>query len=188
MAEVVFFHHVQGLTPGIVAFADELRAAGHTVHTPDLFEGQTFASIEDGIAYVRSQPEGALDERADKAVASLPSEVVLGGTSFGAGQAQRLASTSTAAGILLESFVGPEWIQPWPEGVPAQVHGMDADPFFAEEGDLEAARAVASTRSDIEVFTYPGNVHLFTDSSLAAYDADATGVVTSRVLELLAGL
>ena len=40
MAEVVLFHHLQGLTEGVRAFAGELRAGGHTVHTPDLFDGQ----------------------------------------------------------------------------------------------------------------------------------------------------
>ena len=53
MAEIILFHHVQGLTPGVVAFADELRRAGHTVHTPDLFEGRTFPSIDDGMAFAR---------------------------------------------------------------------------------------------------------------------------------------
>ena len=51
MAEVVLFHHAQGLTSGVVAFADELRRAGHTVHTPDLLDGRTFGSIDDGLAY-----------------------------------------------------------------------------------------------------------------------------------------
>ena len=53
MAEVLLFHHAQGLTPGVRAFADELRAAGHTVHTPDLFDGRTFDSIDEGVAHAK---------------------------------------------------------------------------------------------------------------------------------------
>jgi dienelactone hydrolase len=60
MIEVVLFHHAQGLTPGVVAFADELRRAGHTVHTPDLFEGRTFGSIEAGMGFVEEAKDAEL--------------------------------------------------------------------------------------------------------------------------------
>ena len=55
MAEVVLFHHAQGLTAGVNAFADDLRRAGHTVHTPDLFGGRTFPTIEEGIGVRRKR-------------------------------------------------------------------------------------------------------------------------------------
>ncbi len=75
MAEVVLFHHAQGLTPGVVAFADELRHAGHTVHTPDLFDGHTFGSIEEGMGYAAEIgfPDGVI-ERGARAVGRLPAE------------------------------------------------------------------------------------------------------------------
>ena len=73
----------------------------------------------------------------------------------------------------------------WPEGVPVQVHGKDADPFFAGEGDIDAARQIVSVAPDAELFTYPGDQHLFMDSSLASYDEEATRLATERVLVLL---
>jgi uncharacterized protein len=42
VVEVLLFHHAQGLTPGIISFADTMRRAGHILHTPNLYEGRTF--------------------------------------------------------------------------------------------------------------------------------------------------
>ena len=192
MAEVVLFHHVQGLTDGVRAFAGELRAGGHTVHTPDLFDGERPASIDDGIALVQSIGDEVLSERADRAVAGLPGGLVFAGFSFGAGTAQRLAQTRPGArgALLYESClpVSGEWaIGPWPEGVPVQIHGIDKDPIFALEGDIDAARELVETVGPklAELFVYPGGQHLFTDSSLPSYDADATALVMRRSREFL---
>lgn len=193
MAEVVLFHHVQGLTDGVRAFADQLRAGGHIVHTPDLFDGERPSTIEDGIALTRRIGDDVLDERADRAVADLPAGLVFGGFSFGAAAAQRLAQTRPGArGALLYEACLPitgEWaIGPWPAGVPVQIHGMDKDPFFALEGDIDAARELVETVGSelAELFVYPGDGHLFTDSSLPSYDAEATALVAQRSREFLA--
>jgi dienelactone hydrolase len=93
LAEVVLFHHVQGLTEGIGAFADHLRAGGHIVHTPDLFDGERPATIEDGVALTSRIGDETLTKRADAAVADLPPGLVYAGFSFGAATAQRLAQT-----------------------------------------------------------------------------------------------
>ena len=191
MAEVLLFHHVQGLTTGVVALADELRRAGHTVHTPDLYDGHTFDSIEDGFGYAKQIGFEALGERADRAAETLPDGLVYAGISFGEMSAQRLAQTREGArgAVLLESFVPPsEFGTGWPAGVPAQVHGMDADPFFAEEGDLDAARALVAEAAEGELFLYPGDQHLFTDSSLPSFDPAAAALLTERVLRFLDGL
>jgi dienelactone hydrolase len=192
MAEVVLFHHVQGLTDGISAFADELRAGGHTVHTPDLFDGERPATIDDGIAHTQNIGGDVLDERADRAVAELPENLVYAGFSFGAGTAQRLAQTRRGArGALLYESCIPitgEWaFGPWPEGVPVQIHGMDKDPFFALEGDIDAARELVVTVGPelAELFVYPGDRHLFADSSLPSYDAGAAALVVQRSREFL---
>jgi dienelactone hydrolase len=192
MAEVVLFHHVQGLTDGISAFAGELRAGGHTVHTPDLFDGERPATIGDGVALTRSIGGDVLDERADRAVAELPGDLVYAGFSFGAGTAQRLAQTRPGAhGALLYESCMPitgEWaFGPWPEGVQVQIHGMDKDPFFALEGDIDAARELVETVGPglAELFVYPGDRHLFADSSLPSYDADAAALVVQRSREFL---
>ena len=192
MAEVVLFHHVQGLTDGVRAFADELRAGGHTVHTPDLFAGERPATIEDGLALVGRIGDETIETRANEAVASVPPGVVYGGFSFGVLSAQRFAQTRPGArGALLYESCIPitgEWaFGPWPDDVPVQIHGMDKDPFFALEGDLDAARELVEAVGPklAELFTYPGDTHLFTDSSLPSYDPAATAAVLSRSREFL---
>jgi len=192
MAEVVLFHHVQGLTDGVRAFAEELRAGGHTVHTPDLFDGERPATIDDGIAFVQGIEDEVLSERIGRAMAGLPEGLVYAGFSFGVAIAQRLAQTRPGArgALLYESClpISGEWaIGPWPDGVPVQIHGMDKDPFFALEGDIDAARELVATVGPelAELFVYPGDRHLFTDSSLPSYDPDAAALVVQRSREFL---
>lgn len=190
MAEVVLYHHVQGLTAGVASFADQLRRAGHTVHTPDLFDGQTFASVEAGMDYGREIGFGVLAERGVAAAEALPSAgVVYAGFSFGVMPAQQLAQTrADAGGALLFHACAPvsEFGDRWPDGVPVQVHGMDADPFFAEEdGDLGAAREIVASSGQAELFLYPGTQHLFADPSLPSYDEPAATLLTDRVLRFL---
>ncbi|HXS64270.1 MAG TPA: dienelactone hydrolase family protein [Streptosporangiaceae bacterium] len=188
MAEVVLFHHAQGLTPGIAAFADELRHAEHTVHTPDLFEGRTFGSIEEGMGYVEQVGFGEMIERGVRAVDGLPAEVVYAGMSLGVLPAQKLAQTRPGArGALLFYSCVPvtEFGPSWPDEVPAQIHGMDADPFFVGEGDIDAARELVEQAKDAELFLYPGDQHYFTDSSLPSFDPEATSLLIQRVLEFL---
>jgi dienelactone hydrolase len=195
MAEVVLFHHVQGLTDGVLAFADELRADGHTVHTPDLFDGQRPATVDDGVAYLNTFKDGVLAERAEQAVAGLPPGLVYAGFSWGASTAQQFAQTKPGArGALLYEACIPvtgEWaFGPWPDGVTVQIHGMDRDPFFGLEGDLDAARELVEMVGPerAELFVYPGDQHLFTDSSLPSYDAGAAALVVQRSRQFLGRL
>jgi dienelactone hydrolase len=192
MTEVVLFHHVQGLTDGVRAFAEELRAGGHTVHTPDLLDGERPSTVEDGVARIQSIGGEVLRERVDRAVADLPQGLVYAGFSWGAGTAQRLAQTRPGArgALLYESClpVSGEWaVGPWPDGVPVQIHGMDKDPFFALEGDIDAARELVQKVGPelAELFVYHGDQHLFADSSLPSYDAAATALVVQRSREFL---
>ena len=191
MAEVVLFHHAQGLTPGVRELADELRGAGHTVHTPDSFDGRTFDTLEEGIAYAREVGFGVVGERGVQAAQALPADVVYAGISLGVMPAQQLAQTRPGArgAVFLEACLPVSEFGQWPDGVPVQVHGMDADPFFAEEGgDLDAARALAKEVDDAELFLYPGDRHLFTDPSLSSHDPDAAALVRQRVQDFLARL
>jgi len=189
MAEMVLFHHAQGLTPGIVAFADEFRRAGHTVHTPDLFDGHTFGTIDEGMRHAEEIGfPGEVIGRGARAVEGLPAELVYAGFSLGVLPAQKLAQTRPGArGALLFSSCVPvsEFGSAWPDGVPVQVHGMDADPFFVDEGDIDAARELVEQAKDAELFLYPGDKHYFADSSLPSYDADATALMVQRVLDFL---
>src|ERR1700738_1511324 len=147
MTEVLLFHHAQGLTPGVRAFADDLRAGGHIVHTPDLFDGRIFPSIEEGLAYIEKSGLDDLRMRGVRIADDLPFELVYAGFSFGVLAAQQLAQTRPKArGALLFHSCFPvsgEWaFGPWPESVPVQIHGMDNDPIFAGEGDINAAREI----------------------------------------------
>jgi dienelactone hydrolase len=188
MSEIVLFHHVQGLTEGVRSLADELRQGGHTVHTPDLFDGHTFETLDEGMAYARQTGFGALAERGVSAGETFPAEAVYAGISFGVMAAQQLAQTRAGAGgALFISACLPftEFGDAWPAGVPVQVHGKEADEFFTEE-DLVGARALVDSADDAELFLYPGEEHLFVDSSLPAYDPSATSLLLERVLSFLA--
>lgn len=185
MAEVLLFHHAQGLTSGIVAFADELRAAGHTIHTPDLYDGKTFDDLDEGVGYAREVGFGAIGERGDAAADGLRSELVYAGFSLGVMSAQKLAQTRPGAkgALLFSAALPPSEFGAWPSGVPLQIHLMEEDEWALE--DMPAARELAETVDDAELFVYPGDRHLFADSSLADYDEEAATLLTSRVLAFL---
>jgi dienelactone hydrolase len=194
MTEVLLFHHIQGLTDGVVAFADEVRASGHTVHTPDLFDGRTFETIEEGFAYAKELGD-APDAKANSAADALPEALVYAGFSWGVGAAQRLAQTRAGArGALLYEgcfpITGEYAFGPWPDDVPVQIHGKEDDQFFAHEGDIDAARELVATVGPElgALFVYPGGEHLFLDRSLPTYDDDAAALVTQRTLHFLSML
>jgi len=184
MAEVLLFHHVHGLTDGCLAFADDIRAAGHVVHVPDLYDGKTFAELDEGMAYAREVGFDTILERGRLAAEALPGELVYGGFSMGAAAAQMLAQIRPGArGALLFHAAIPtsEFGGPWPEGVPLQIHTMEGD----ELGDVDVAHELVSEVEGAELFLYPGDGHLFTDRSLPAYDQGAAQLVMQRVLSFL---
>jgi dienelactone hydrolase len=190
VAEVLLFHHAHGQTSGFLAFADELRAAGHVVHTPDLYDGMTFDDLDEGLGYAREVGFGTILERGVAAASALTSELVYAGFSLGVMPAQKLAQTRPGAkGALLLSAALPasEFGDSWPQGVPVQIHLMERDEF-ALEGDLDAARELAETVEDAELFLYPGDRHLFADTSLPDYDDAAATVLEQRVLAFLADI
>ena len=189
MAEVLLFHHAQGLTAGITAIADDLRASGHVVHVPDLYDGWLFDSLDEGVAHAQGIGFGTLIARGAEIAAGLPAGLVYLGFSLGALPAQMLAQTRPgAAGAVLCSSCVPlsEFGGHWPPDVPVQVHGMDEDPVFVEEGDVDAARHLVSAAPDGDLFLYRGDRHLFADRSLPAHDEDAARLLTERVLAFLA--
>lgn len=188
MAEVLVFHHAHGLTSGVRGFAAELRRAGHTVHVPDLYEGRVFDSLDDGAAYAQETGFDTIIGRGRSFAEWLPGEVVYAGFSLGVLPAQLLAQTRPGAkGALLFHACVPvaEFGESWPESVPVQVHGMEADPFFAGEGDLDAARVLTDSAPAAELFLYPGKEHLFADRSLPSYDESAAKLLMERTLGFL---
>lgn len=190
MAELVLFHHVQGLTDGVRALADDLRGGGHVVHTPDLIEERVFGSIEDGFAYLEALGDGVIEERVAQAVEGLPERLVFAGVSFGAMSAMRLAVTRPGAVglVLLESAlpVVGEWaFGPFPDGVRVQVHGAECDEFFQEDLPFAEEMLTVLGPERAELYLYPADRHLFTDRSLPSSDPAATGLVVERVLAFL---
>jgi len=189
MAEILLFHHAHGLTAGVLAFADDLRDAGHTVHTPDLYDGEVFHDLEAGVAHAQQVGFGTLIERGVAAADGLPDGLVYAGFSLGVLPAQALAQNRPGArGALLFHSAVPvtEFGAAWPDGVPVQVHAMADDPWFVGDGDIDAARALVAQADDAELFLYPGDQHLFADSSLPSYDAAAAALLRERVLAFLA--
>ncbi|HEU6444866.1 MAG TPA: dienelactone hydrolase family protein [Gaiellaceae bacterium] len=190
MAELLLFHHAQGLTAGCLSFADEVRDAGHVVHAPDLYDGKTFTDLDDGVGYAREVGFDTIMERGRLAAEALANELVYAGLSLGVMPAQMLAQTRPGAkgALLISAAIPPsEFGGAWPNGLPLQIHLMEADEW-ALEGDLDAARQIDETVASAELFLYPGDGHLFVDSSLPDYDEPAAMLLRQRVLAFLDGL
>ncbi|WP_119290147.1 dienelactone hydrolase family protein [Streptomyces sp. YIM 130001] len=187
MAEVLLFHHLYGLTDGVREFADRLRGAGHTVHVPDLYEGRVFDRFEDGLAHAELTGFDTLTARGVAAAETLPARIVPAGFSLGVLPAQTLAQTRAGVrgALFLESCLPYAELGPWPAGVPVQIHGGQSDPVFAGEGDLEAARALVAAVPEAELFLYPVDRHLFTDSGLASHHPESADLVAARALAFL---
>jgi dienelactone hydrolase len=186
MTTLLLFHHAQGQTPGFLGFADELREAGHTVHAPDLYDGNTFQDLDEGVAYARQVGFREIIRRGSAVATELPADIVYSGFSLGVMPAQSLTQTRPGArgAIFFSACLPPsEFESPWPDGVPLQVHMMDADPWADE--DRPAAEALVEEIQDGELFLYPGKGHLFADTSLGDYDEQAAGLLKERTLAFL---
>jgi dienelactone hydrolase len=184
MTTVILFHHAHGLTYGVRAFADEIRRAGHIVHAPDLFDGLTFAKVEDGVAHAEEVGLDEIVRRGTRAATELSSDAVYAGFSLGVMPAQSLAQTRPGArgAILYESAVPTSAFGvPWPAGVPLQIHAREHD----EWADVDVAKALVDEIEGAELFLYPGSTHLFVDPGLDGYDAEAAGLVLERTLAFL---
>ena len=183
---VLLFHSAQGQTTGFLEFADELRSAGHTVHAPHLFDGETFGTVDEGVAHAREVGFGEIIRRGSQAAEEMPADIVYAGFSLGVMPAQSLTQTrSGARGAILFHGALPisEFEGPWPQGVPLQIHMMDADPWADE--DRPAAEAMVEEIEDAELFIYPGSGHLFADPSSDDYDEQAAGLLKERTLAFL---
>jgi dienelactone hydrolase len=192
VTNVLLFHHAHGLTPGVLAFADVLRHAGHTVWVPDLYQGTSFDDLEAGVAHAEEVGFETIIERGVEAAQELPEDLVYVGLSLGVLPAQQLAQTRPGArgAVLVGSCVPPSALgSSWPDAVPVQIHGMDADEFFVGEGgDLDAARELVASVERAELFLYEGSEHLFVDRSLPSYDEDAARAFEQRVTQFLASV
>ena len=186
---VILFHSALGLRPAVGRFADRLRAAGHVVHTPDLYDGRVFDSLDEGVRYrdtIGGVPE--LIKRAKKACAQLPAEVVYAGFSLGAAAAQLLAATKPGArgAILMHGAIPPQMlgVNAWP-AVPVQIHYTEHDPWVEAEEVEGLRRAVLEAKQSCFVYSYTGSSHLFADEDSREYERDAAEAMIGRVIAFL---
>jgi dienelactone hydrolase len=186
MADVILFHHVLGPTPGVQAFADRLRAAGHRVTVPDLLEGARFDTIEAGVAHAEAVGFETIIARGLAAADGLPPGAVYAGFSLGVLPAQKLAQTrpGARAALLYHAAVPPgTFADRWPDGVALQIHLSDGDPWAGE--DRPAAEALVADAADAELFVYPGPGHLFMETGHPDHDPASAALALERTLRLL---
>ncbi|MEV1289959.1 dienelactone hydrolase family protein [Micromonospora sp. NPDC049679] len=184
MTEILLFHHALGQTQGFLEFADQWRAAGHTVHAPDLYDGATFGTVDEGVAHAESIGFDEIVRRGAAVAATLPSRIVYAGFSLGAMPAQSLTQTRPGAlGALLLYGAVPtaSFPSPWPPATPMQMHAMASD----EWAEVPVLEELAREISGAELFLYPGSGHLFADASSDDYDEQATALLMKRTLEFL---
>jgi len=183
VTDVILFHSALGQTEGFLAFADELRAAKHKVHTPDLYDGAVFSDLAEGVALAEDLGMGVIVRKADAAVAKLPKKVVYAGFSLGSVAAQSLAQTRKGArgALLYHGGTDPKWFpKPWPPGLPLQIHFAQDDPWI-ERDEVDALVAASGG----EVFIYPGDAHLFADPSCSDFDPEAAELLMERTRAFL---
>jgi dienelactone hydrolase len=180
--DVVLFHSVYGLRPAVLAAAEMLRAAGHRVVTPDLYGGPVASSIEEGFAISERVGWAAIMRRARDAVQDVPATAVLAGISMGAGVAgELLAERPGASGLLVLNGIGGR-----PRaGLPVQAHVGEADTMFPPAELAAWERGMTAGGAVVEVFSYPGARHFFTDSGASEYDEVAAGLAWRRGRDFL---
>jgi dienelactone hydrolase len=183
MASIILFHSALGLTTGTKKFADTLARDGHTVLTPDLFDGETFETLEEGVKKRDALGIPELIQRAVKSVERAPAASIYIGFSMGAAAAQFLAATRVGAqGVVLMHAVLPLaaiGMSRWPD-VPIQIHSSSEDQWV----DWAVLEAVAEATS-AQVFRYPGRAHLFVDESSSDYVPEHAKVLIARVRDFV---
>jgi dienelactone hydrolase len=187
---IMLFHSTYGLGPAVRDAADRLRAAGHEVWTPDLFEGRTFDTVEEGMEYTEDTGKDELLKRAVLAAAPYSDRgLVYAGFSFGASMAQTLAlGDDKARGLLL--LHGTSDIAPnaRADDLPVQLHVAEPDPFETDDWLSAWYLQMGRTGADVEVYRYAGAGHLYTDPALPDYDAEAAETTWRVALGFLDGL
>jgi dienelactone hydrolase len=191
MAEVLLFHHVQDLTEGVEAFANDLRREGHDVTVPDLYDGATFDTIDAGVDYAEQRGFQTILDDGVRITEGLAEGLVYAGFSLGALVAHKLSQTRPGALGALLYHHGDVPIDTfgdsWPAGIGLQIHVSEDDPFYEAE-IVEEFLERAGASAEVELFVYPGSAHLFADSSLPGYQPESAALVLERTLRFLEGV
>jgi dienelactone hydrolase len=187
--EIVLFHSILRLRPGVLDWAARLRDAGHKVHTPDLCDGEVFDDMSSAAEKVGQIGFDGLLARSRASVADLPARLVYAGFSNGGASAELLAATRPGAlgAILMHSPlpIRPLGWETWPAGVPVQVHFKEKDSLKSQPIIDLLAASVRKSGSRFEQYDYPGAGHLFADPGLPAFNDIASGQMFARTLEFL---
>lgn len=187
MADVMIFHGITGLIPRAAGIEQPLLEAGHRVVCPDLFEGNSFETPEEGFEYLEKVRFRTLLGRAEEAIADMPPETVLIGISMGTGVASHLARErpECAAAVLLHAVPGRAKGEPaWPASVPVQVHTSEDDPYFSREN----ADALIAEAADCRLVLYPGSGHTFADPEAEDYAPEQAPALVRNVTEFISGV
>ncbi|MBB5118522.1 dienelactone hydrolase [Streptomyces eurocidicus] len=157
------------------AAAERLRAAGHEVHVPDLYEGRTADTVEDGMAIKDEIGHEELLRRAIVAAAPLSDRgLVYAGFSLGGSVAQNLAlGDEKARGLLLLHGTSDLAEDAAVDELPVQLHVADPDPFEPHDWLNAWYLRMRRAGAEVEVHRYAGAGHLFTDPELPDHDAEA---------------
>ncbi|SCE11975.1 Dienelactone hydrolase [Streptomyces sp. DvalAA-43] len=187
---IMLFHSTYGLRPAVHAAADRLRAAGHEVQVPDLFEGHTFDTVEEGLAFKEEVGKDELLRRAVLAAAPYSDRgLVYAGFSFGASTAQTLAlGDEKARGLLMFHGTSDIAENASVDELPVQLHVADPDPFETHDWLNSWYLQMQRTGADVEVYRYPGAGHLFTDAELPDFDQASAELAWKVALGFLATL
>ncbi len=192
MAEVVLFHSALGLRPAVINAADRLRAAGHTVHTPDYYDGEVFDNLDEGLQKRDALGYAEIVRRTRKSIAGLSTGLVFAGFSLGIAPAELLVTTRPGArgAVLMHGAIPVEelegfGVERWPSGVPVQVHYAAEDPWVEAEEVKALGETVRKAGAIFEEHIYPGSGHLFADTGLPEYDRASSEAMWRRVLAFL---
>ncbi|MFI8004407.1 dienelactone hydrolase family protein [Streptomyces sp. NPDC086010] len=187
---IMLFHSTYGLRPAVHASADRLRAAGHEVRVPDLFEGHTFGTVEEGMAFKEQVGKDELLKRAVLAAAPYSDQgLVYAGFSFGASVAQTLAlGDAKARGLLLLHGTSDIAENATVDELPVQLHVADPDAFESPDWLNSWYLQMQRTGADVEVYRYPGAGHLYTDPDLPDFDQAAADLTWKVSIGFLATL
>lgn len=189
MSHILFFHSAVGLDDGVHAMAQTLRDAGHTVTTPDYYDGRTFDTAEQGIAYRDEVGFRTLVDRVNEAIEDIEGPVVAAGISLGSAMAQRLGKKDPRVRAALLLHAGGE-AKPvdWPTDCALQMHYSVNDPWIDEGMPEHLLRSAARAGARTEHYLYPGASHLFADPTKPDYVKESADLMWDRVLGLLTDL
>lgn len=173
--DIMLFHSVHGLDASVQAAAERLRAAGHQVWTPDLFDGRTAGTAEEGMALRDEIGKDELLKRAVLAAAPYSERgLVYMGLDFGASVAQTLAlGDEKARGLLLLHGTSDIAESASVDDLPVQLHVAEPDPFETDDWLSAWYLQMRKAGADVEIYRYRGAGHLYTDPESPDWDAEA---------------